>query len=82
MRTKKATGYDCNVSDCPGMAHPCTRLSYQQAKWKFEHGERGLAITEAFRLECVQYEHEIQELKDEIQELKDELLATYRRVRS
>lgn len=69
----KKKGWDCNVSGCPGMAHPCTRLTLWQAQDRFSRGEYGLAVTSAFALEC-------KRLERNIQALKDELLETYRKV--
>lgn len=66
--------WDCNKSGCPGMAHPCTRMSYWQAGIMHAKGEHSFPIAEAFRIQCVQHEAKIQELKDE-------LLEAYRKIR-
>jgi len=71
---KKKIGWDCHRDGCPGMAHPCTRVDYETAKRMHERGNRGVEITEAFRLECLRYE-------DKIASLERELLGVYRQIR-
>lgn len=65
---------DCNKNGCPGMAHPCSRISFEAARARHRGGEVSLPVAAAAFLQCHTYEHEIQQLKDE-------LLEAYRKAR-
>ena len=70
---------NCNKDGCPGMAHPCDRMSYDQSEWAIKNGSKpSLAIQEALRVECAARQRTIGELEKELLKVYRELVDARR----